>query len=256
MSVNVAIVTGASSGIGTAFAQRIDHRGDVDEIWLIARRKNRLEDLAASLIVPAYAISLDLTSQTDIDTFDALLKRKKPTVRYLVNAAGLGCIGSIDTLSNQSQSMMVDLNCRASIELTTLVRPYLSRGSRILEIVSCAAFTPLPYFGVYAATKAFMLSYTRSLRWELHGTGIRITAVCPAWVKTEFIEKAQSTDSSAIRHFPFAQRPDVIARRALSANTCHFAVACCSLTSFLLRIVGKFLPHCITMAGWEGIRRL
>ena len=127
----------------------------------------------------------------------------------------------------------------------------------MIELASCSAFTPLPHLNVYAASKAFVQSYTRSLRWELFGTGICATAVCPAWVRTEFVSVAQQGSGAGdIRHFPLAQKPETVVRRALRANRMHFAVACCGVPAFLLRIVGKFLPHCVTIAGWEGLRRL
>ncbi len=102
---------------------------------------------------------------------------------------------------------------------------------------------------MYAATKAFVLRYTRALRWELHGTGITATALCPTWVKTGF-EKVARTSGGAhdVGHLFGEQSASTVVRRALCANKAHFAVA--------LRLIGKIVPDCITMAGWDILRRL
>jgi short-subunit dehydrogenase len=151
---------------------------------------------------------------------------------------------------------MIDVNCSAAVLLTQMVIPYMARGSHVLEVVSCASFLPLPHLNVYAASKAFMQSYTRGLRWELRGTGICATAVCPFWVRTEFVEVARRTEGAKdVRHFPFAQRPQTVVRRGLLANRLHLAVACCGVPALFLRVAGKFIPWCVDIAGWEILRR-
>ena len=110
---------------------------------------------------------------------------------------------------------------------------------------------------VYAATKAFVLRYTRALRWELHGTGITATALCPTWVKTGF--EATARDSAGGRdvgHLFGEQSAATVVRRALCANKAHLAVACASPQAAALRLIGKVVPDCITMAGWNILRRL
>lgn len=103
---------------------------------------------------------------------------------------------------------MIDLNCKAAVAMTQISLPFMKRGARVLQICSTAAFQPFPYLSVYAATKAFLYRYSRALRVELYGTGIRVTAVCPYWIKdTEFIGRAKkSSDSSYIHSFPLASR--------------------------------------------------
>ena len=129
-------------------------------------------------------------------------------------------------------------------------------GGRILEICSSAAFQPLPAFNVYAATKAFLLRYSRALRWEVAPRGIRVTAVCPGWIKTEFISVAQDTkNGKTVRFFPFALRPETVARRALR-DSHVLAVTTCGLPALVQRVASKFLPHCLIMACWEGLRRI
>lgn len=253
----VAIITGASSGMGKEFARQIDRLNTVDEIWLIARNQQALEDTAAPLSTRTVCIPLDLTDPFAIDTMQHKLIDMHPEVLYLINAAGFGKFGDWRHISNNDATNMIELNCRALVSLTRAVLPYMHRGARLLQLASCAAFTPLPHMNIYAATKAFVLSYTRALRWELHGSGITVTAICPAWVKTGFEKVARDSGASHdVAHLLFPQKASTVVSRALLANRLHFAVACCGFKAFGLRIVGKFLPHCITMASWEALRRL
>ena len=126
----------------------------------------------------------------------------------------------------------------------------------MLEICSSASFQPLPGFNVYAATKAFLLRYSRALRWEAAPRGIRVTAVCPGWIRTEFMDVARDTKNGrTVRCFPFALRPETVARRALRDSR-WMAVTTCGLPALVQRVASKFLPHCFIMACWEGLRRL
>lgn len=253
----IAIITGASSGMGRECARAIDKTHEVDEFWLIARRSKPLEDLSGELSSPVRCLSLDITSAESRSTLTQMLEREAPHVHYLVNAAGFGKFGDFEHIANADTQAMVDLNCTALTMITQSTLPYMQRGSHIIQFASVAAFLSLPHLNVYAASKAYVLSYTRALRWELAGRGITATAVCPAWVKTEFEEVARKTDAQQdVRHLLFAQKPTTVVRRALRANKLHFAVATCGVVSLFLRVVCKFLPRCVTMLGWELIRRL
>ncbi len=253
----IALITGGSSGLGREFAVQIDAMQVVDEIWLVARNEEALEAVAAALSTPARIIVADLTSKADIASIVSTLNAEQPHVSYLVNAAGFGKFGDWQTISDEAVDSMIDLNCRGLVDMTRAALPYMDRGSRIIEVASAAAFVPLPHMNVYAATKAFVLRYTRALRWELHGTGITATALCPTWVKTGF-EKVARTSGGAhdVGHLFGEQSASTVVRRALCANKAHFAVACASPQSAALRLIGKIVPDCITMAGWDILRRL
>lgn len=257
MQKKVALVTGASSGIGREFALQLDKMQVADEIWICARSEEGLKEMAAELDTPAKALPADLTSKDDVAKIRDVLTDEQPNVTYLVNAAGFGKFGDWQTISDEAAAGMIDLNCRAVVEMTRAALPYMGRGGRIIQVASAAAFLPLPHMNVYAASKAFVLRYTRALRWELAGTGITATALCPTWVKTGFEKVArQSGGGHDVRHLLGAQTPQSVVRDALLANKAHFAVACASPQSLLLRLVGKVVPSCISMAGWEAIRRL
>ncbi len=254
----IAIITGASSGIGREFARQLDERHVADELWLIARSEEALEQVLEDISTPGRAIAADLSKAEDIDRVRLLLDDGDFLVAYLVNAAGFGKFGSWKTIDQAAENAMIDLNCRGLVDMTRLVLPHMERGSRIIQVASAAAFAPLPHMNVYAASKAFVLRYTRGLRWELHGTGITATALCPTWVRTGFEKVARQTDGGQhdVGHLLGAQKASTVVSRALLANKLHFAVACASIPSFVLRIIGKVVPSCITMAGWEALRRI
>lgn len=254
--MNIAIVTGASSGLGRSFIRQLDRQGGLDEIWGVARRRERMEELAAQLSTPMRPLALDLTKTESVETLRALLQETGADVRVLVNSAGFGKFGTYADMTLQETADMIDLNCRAAVALTAAAIPHMSRGARILEICSSAAFQPLPGFNVYAATKAFLLRYSRALRWEVAPRGIKVTAVCPGWIKTEFMQVARDTKNGrTVRSYPFALRPETVARRALRDSQV-LAVTTCSLPALVQRVASKFLPHCFIMACWEGLRRL
>lgn len=257
MQKRVALITGASSGIGREFAVQIDKMQVVDEIWICARKAADLEEVAKELDTPAKILAADLTKEEDITGIRNTLKSKLPKVAYLVNAAGFGKFGDWQTISDEAVASMIELNCKAVVEMTRASLPYMDRGSRIIQVASAAAFLPLPHMNVYAASKAFVLRYTRALRWELAGTGITATALCPTWVKTGFEKVArQSGGGHDVKHLLGAQSAKSVVRDALLANKAHFAVACASPQSLLLRLIGKVVPNCISMAGWEVLRRI
>lgn len=255
--MNIAMITGASSGIGRAFAEDIARYDSVDELWLVARRRGRLEELAGRLEKPVRVLAYDLTEQESIRGLKEQLEKENVTVRYLVNAAGFGKFSTCDDLTLQETNDMIDLNCKACVNLSVICIPHMKRGSRLIQMVSSSAFQPLPGFNLYASTKAFMLHYTRALRWEVSGRGIIVTAVCPSWVKTDFMAVAKDTkNGQTVQAFPFAANPKDIARRALRASEAGWAVTTCGLPGFAQRLASKILPHSLIMGIWCATKRL
>ncbi|MCD7956278.1 MAG: SDR family NAD(P)-dependent oxidoreductase [Lachnospiraceae bacterium] len=277
MKKKIAIITGASSGLGREFVRQLDKKTErlrekgagtenlnenpnaiLDEIWVIARREERLNELRGQIGTPLRVIPLDLTRKESFQTIRALLEEEQPEVRYLINAAGFGKIGSWKDISIEDCDDMIDLNCRAAVDMTQLVLPFMSRGSNVLELCSTAGFQPFPYLNVYSASKAFLYRYSRALRVELLGEGIHVTAVCPYWVKdTEFIGTAQNTENSTyIRHFPLACREKNVVRHALIDVSLGLPVSTPGLVCMVHRIAAKFIPGEIMMGIWAILRRL
>ena len=183
----IAIVTGASSGMGReCVIQLADRFAGLEEIWVIARRGRRLDKLAGKVPVPLRVLELDLQEELVFAELEEKLEGEDPEVKILVNGAGFGKIGCTEDLQLDEETGMIDVNCRALTAVTRLVLPYMSKNSRILQFASAAAFLPQPRFAVYAATKAFVLSYSRALAAELKKREIYVTAVCPGPVETEF----------------------------------------------------------------------
>ena len=256
--MEIAIVTGASSGLGSEFVRQLDRGERLDEIWVVARRKERLEALREQVETKLRVLPFDLTEKQSFRDLSALLAAEKPTVAVLVNAAGFGKIGSPRDISISDCDGMIDLNCRAAVDMTQLALPYMRRGSRILQVCSTSAFQPFQYLNVYAASKAFLYRYSRALRVELFGKGVKVTAVCPYWIKdTEFISTAKRTgNSSYIRGFPLASRGRRVVSAALRDSRLGFAVSTPGVICTLLRIVAKFVPGLLMLGLWALLRRI
>ena len=173
----IAVITGASSGIGRRFAETVQQWGTFDEVWAIARSLDKLNELR--LAFPVRPVALDLSVRASYDAYAALLETEKPQIALLVNCAGYGKFrAAMDEPLAESLNMM-DLNCGAVMAMCRLSVPYMPRGGKIINIASVAAFQPIPYINVYGATKAFVLSYSRALNREVKGRGLSVTAVCP-----------------------------------------------------------------------------
>ena len=194
--MSVAIITGASSGIGREFAKQMKEKLGVTEFWFVARREDRMAALRDELSVKAKIITADLGCPEGIEKLRLALEEEKPRVKFLVNAAGFGCFGSFDQLAPEVISGMIDVNVKALVLITHMTIPYMEKGGRIIELGSGSCFTPLPYFNTYASSKAFVLHYTKSLNYEIKKYGLRATCFCPGWVETEFLGKA--TDNSSV----------------------------------------------------------
>ena len=239
-----AIITGASSGLGAEYAKLLDAKS-LDELWLIARRQDRLTELASKLKTPCRCLSLDLTEDSALDFLEQELNDQRPDMSFLVNAAGFGCIGLSRECPQDKLRQMIKLNDMAAVAITEMCVPYMRKGSHILQIVSCSAFQPIPNLAVYAASKAFMLSYSRAISVELQDSGIKVTAVCPYWIKdTEFVGKAKATDKhGAYKDMPGATTVKSVAKKSLQAAMRGAVVYTPDTVSTLHRLVTSLLPH-------------
>jgi short-subunit dehydrogenase len=191
----IAIVTGASAGLGAEFALQIEKGFYLDEIWMIARRSPPMRELAEKFLKSrAVVLTYDLTSKSDLVALEKRLAEEKPDVDFLVNNAGYGKYGPFDKLGLDEQIKMIELNITALTYLTHVCIPYMKPGSSILQVASSAAFSPSPFFAVYAATKSFVVSFSDALGHELKSQGIKVLAVCPGPVETEFFSVAQKNE--------------------------------------------------------------
>ncbi len=245
----IAVITGASSGIGREFALQISRKyKSIEEIWLIARRTDRLEELKKEIHGKTVRIlSLDLTDEGDIQLYKSLLERQNPAVRILVNAAGYGIIGHFNRLSYEENLGMIDLNCKALTAITYLTLPYMSHPSNIIHMASAAAFLPQPSFAVYAATKSMVLSFSRALNQELFDEGISVTAVCPGPVETEFFDIAEKHCKTKSYKNLFRVDAAHVVRKALLDAFYYKDVSVYGASMNALRTVSSVIPHSVMM---------
>ena len=249
--MKIAIVTGASSGMGREFVLQLPSYVSVDEIWVIARREGALESLKTESAVPVRPVPLDLCKEESFDAFANLLEQEKPDVKLLVNAAGFGKFGDFREVPLVDDLRMIDLNCKALVAMTRITLPYMLPGSHILQLDSLSAFQPVPYITTYGATKSFVLSYTRAANAELKGSGIRMMAMNPGWVKTEFFNHAFTTNHSKVQYFNHLyEAKDVVATglRHLYRTKKEYSVHGFPIQN-QVRLV-KLLPHSIVMKVW------
>ncbi len=250
--MNIAIVTGASSGMGKEFVLQLSGYVTVDEIWVIARREEALRALQSQCQTRVRPVVLDLCKEESFSRFAAFLEQEKPNVKLLVNAAGFGKFGDYDKVSVTDDLRMIDLNCKALVAMTRITLPYMASGSHVLQLDSLSAFQPVPYITTYGATKAFVLSYSRAMNQELKGRGIRMMAMNPGWVKTEFFDHAfQTNGDSRVQYFDrLYEAKDVVATGLKDLYRSKKDVSIHGLpVRSQVRLV-KLLPHSLVMKTW------
>ena len=251
--MKIAVITGASSGMGREFVRQVGYfYRSLDEIWVIARRKERLESLRKECRVPLRIFDGDLLKKQVYRQYHNELKEKKPDIRMLVNAAGFGKSGTFSEIASEDKKLqpdMIDLNCRALTRMIQLSLPRMSRGSRIINLASAAAFCPQNGFAVYAATKAYVLSLSRALSSELRSRGIIVTAVCPGPVDTEFFQvSGELTDP--LKKLTMAKAPAVV-HKALKDSRKRREVSVYGASMKAARIGAWLLPHRLILRAEE-----
>lgn len=211
--MQIAVVTGASAGIGREFVFSIDRRYELDEIWVIARRAERLEELSESCRNRIRPVAMDLTDSGDIEKYRQMLEIEKPEIKLLVNSAGCGVFGPFEEKELDKLLGSVQLNSVALTAMCHLSLPYMKKGSSIINIGSNSSWQPVPYQAVYGASKSYVLSFSRAIGRELRPRGIHVMCVCPGWIRTEFQEYAHHDEY--IRYVDRWYEPNEVAEQAL-----------------------------------------
>ena len=246
----IAIITGASTGLGREFVKIIKERKEIDEIWAIARHRDKLEKLRRQMDPKIIPISLDLSSASQIENLSLRLAQSGVEIRYLINNAGYAKFCSYDDLSVSDSLNMINLNIGAVVAMGLICIPYMPGGSHIINIASQAAFQPLPYQNLYSSTKAFVRNYTRALHVELKDRGISATAVCPGWLKTSLYERADIGAAKATRNFFGMTTPDKVARKAVADADKGRDLSVYGLYVNLCHIGAKLLPQRTVIGIW------
>lgn len=262
--MDIAIITGASSGIGEHILRKIvTERGaygslPFEQIWIIARSEEKLQALKSELdpkrIRP---FALDLTDPDALRALSEALQIETPNVGLLVNCAGVGYSGATESMEPAQFRNTVMLNCSALSEMVSICLPYMiptgdrcpyAMGPRILNIASSAGFMPQPGFAAYAASKAFVISFSRALHAELRMHNISSTTVCPGPVATDFISHGNGADASfrGIKKF-FVVRPERLADKSVAAARKGRAILVYGISQKIFHVASKILPTALLL---------
>lgn len=248
--MSVAVITGASSGIGKEFVIQLSKQSDITEFWLIARRVDLLKELSNMIPQKCRVLAIDLSSSDGLLEYSNILKETTPEIKYLVNAAGYGKYGNYKAVNTQTALNMIDLNIKALVYITQETLPYIINGGRVIQIGSASTYNPLPNLNVYAATKSFVKHYSRALHYELKGENISVTTVCPGWVKTDFFDRAD-IDAYGNKSFakPMVRAEDVV-RKAIKDAKKGKDISMYAIFNNMHHLLAKILPHKLIINLW------
>ena len=253
-----ALVTGASSGMGREFVRELVRRGECDALILVARREQALKELADEVGIPATVVPADLSTPEGLSSLRGVLEETKPTLSWLVSAAGYGRFGRFDEVSDEDVLGMIDLNVKGAVMVTRMAIPYLAPGGHIVELGSGSVFFPLPNFNIYASSKAFVYHYSRALREELKHLKITCTVFCPGWVDTGFFSVADAGGDD-VHKIPMEKRKPLI-RADRAVSKCVSAAlrgrALCATNWYTKteHLLSKLLPAPLMIGMWKSMQ--
>lgn len=247
--MKTAIITGASSGLGTEFVKAVaQSRRDIERIIVIARRGERLEALKEELGEKIYPLPLDLTADNFGDILKATLEGMDASVSLLINNAGFGKLANFEDVGEVNNSLMVRLNCEALTRMTGICLPFMPNGGEIINTCSIASFAPNIRMATYSSTKAYVMSLSRALREELKPRKINVLACCPGPMETEFLPLADINKGTS-HTFDTLPRVNVreMAEKTLAASKRKKAVYTNRFLFKFYRVVAKILPTSLVM---------
>lgn len=246
--MKIAVITGASSGMGREFVYALDRDEEFDELWVIARREQRLLELKEKCRAKIRPIVLDLQTRESFALYRQLLEQEKPEIAVLVNAAGFGLFGAFMDMDMDRQLDIIDLNSRALTAMCYMSVPYMNKGSRIYNMGSMSSWQPVPYINVYGASKAYVLNFSRALGVELKDRGIKVMAVCPGWITTEFFDHAIHDDT--ISYFNRYYPPEQVIEKALKDMKKGKNASVLGFPERVQVLLVKLLPVGFVMKTW------
>ena len=253
--MSVAVITGASSGIGKEFLIQLSKMDGITEFWLIARRRELLEEVANFVNKPCKLLCLDLSTNEGLAEYKNELENNKPNISYLVNSAGYGKYGSYKVVDTNTAFNMIDLNVKALLFVTQESIPYMQKNSHIIQLGSASTYNPLPNLNVYASTKSFVKHYSVALSYELKPLKISVTTVCPGWVKTEFFGRANinTVDEKSFAK-PMVKASSVVKKAIKDANK-NKLISRFGLYNKMHFTLSKLLPGKILIKIWQNMQK-
>lgn len=247
MEKKIAIITGASSGIGKEFVRQLDKcTKTLEEVWIIARREEQLLAIKKQKYnFRIRVLALDLCKKTDRNVLSEHLIVENPSVRVLVNAAGVGRAGRFDAITEQEVENMIELNDKTLALITHMVLPYMAKPGNIIQLASASAFMPQKEFAVYAASKAFVFSFSRALHAEVKKQGITVTAVCPGPVNTEFLTISNAGKKQKTFKKLVTVKPAPVVKKALRDAKAGKQISVYGMPMKMVYFAAKVLPHAL-----------
>lgn len=254
--MNTTLITGASSGIGEAFARKLAARGH--NLLLVARSEDKLinlcNELGRSKSIHAQYFAIDLSKpESPARLFEETVKRDLQ-VDFLINNAGFGSMGDFAALDLATELNMIDLNVRSLVELThQFLRPMRERTSgSIINVASTAGFQPVPFMTTYAATKAFVLSFSEALWEENRPYGIKVMALCPGVTETNFFAASNMKQKPPAR---VSQTPEEVVDTALRALARGKGHVISGWTNFFATESERLVPRSLILRAIGAVMR-
>ncbi len=255
MHQKIAIITGSSSGIGKAFLELVaGDKGEYfktpfDEIWAVARRRDALEEIAASVNgVKVVPVAADLSDNSGIKIIEDKLKAEEPVVGLLINSAGMGIKGPVMEKTAEALDNTIRINCSALSQMIRITVPYMkpldNAKAKIINIASSAGFLPQPGFACYAASKSYVISFSRAMGCELKSSGIDVMAVCPGPVATDFQRRATEGKQADFTDWRknFVIDPVSLSKKSLKASLKGRRMLVYPFSQKLLHLASKIVP--------------
>ena len=254
------LITGASGGIGEAFARRLAVENH--NLVLVARSENKLHDLCDELMVKhkitAHYIAVDLIDfEADLRLFEETEKHKLE-IDWLINNAGFGSMGDFANLELENELEMINLNVLALVALTHryLQKMRERQSGTIINVASTASFQPVPFMATYAATKAFVKSFSEAIAEENRLFNITVTALCPGPTETNFFDAANiGTNVKDAFMKKGMQTPEAVVEAALSAVKRGKSSIVSGWTNYLAARLGNFVPNSLITRAVGGVLR-
>lgn len=245
--MRIAVISGASSGIGLEFAKELD-KMSFDELWLIAKDDGLLDNIKHILNTKTKLIPIDLSNSESFNEIKKLYEEESPEIEYLVCSAGVGFNGAFENITQKQIDLTVSINCTALSLLNSISLPFLTRGAKIINIASGSGFMPQPYFAVYAASKAYVISLSRALNYELKKNKISVTAVCPGPVNTSFFSSLENVKEYKKK---FLITPQKVAIGALKTAGKRKTIYTPTFSMKLVHLASKILPTSLALKFYK-----
>lgn len=246
----IAIITGATGGLGREFVKRICEDKELDEIWAVGRNREKLTALVSidDRVVPVEADLAD--NGTEI--LRQRLSESIANVKILINNAGTAYMGHFDKMDPSQVESICRLNCSVPSVLMSCSLPYMHEGAKIINISSASSFQPNPYLAMYSASKVYLRNLSRAVGAELRSRGITVTCVCPGWIDTEMLPREH--DGKKI-HYPGMISAESVVRKVLRDSSRGRSMSVPGLFAKYFRIYSKITPTDIVMKQWMMIMR-